>query len=215
LLNIVVPGQSKRDAIAAYIGGRGIKFIGNALRPLFYLHYWLFPNQRFTLKSSVDKQGGQANTYAIADSEAIPKIVWQTNYTNKVTLPIKAGWLCNRLLSQGYDYKFYTTEMRRDFVEEHFPREISQLYNRLTIGAAQADLWRLLVLYRHGGIYIDIDAHLVWPLDRIIPAGTSALFFAIQRRGSHKLLHCKRTKKSNHPVDHQRSFRSHQAQQKQ
>ena len=66
--------------------------------------------------------------------------------------------------------------MRKDFVEHHFPGETSRLYNRLTIGAAQADLWRLLVLYKYGGVYMDIDAHLVWPLNRIIPAGSSALF---------------------------------------
>ena len=175
LLNIV-PGQSKRDAIAAYLGGRGIKFLANGLRPIFYLHYWLFPNQRFLLRSSVNKPIGSASNNSKPHSKAIPKIVWQTNYTNKVTLPIKASWLCNRLLSPGYDYKFHTTEMRKDFVEHHFPGETSRLYNRLTIGAAQADLWRLLVLYKYGGIYMDIDAHLVWPLNRIIPAESSALF---------------------------------------
>ena len=105
LLNIV-PGQSKHDAIAAYLGGRGIKFLANGLRPIFYLHYWLFPNQRFLLRSSVNKPIDSASSNAKALSKAIPKIVWQTNYTNKVTLPIKASWLCNRLLSSGYDYKF-------------------------------------------------------------------------------------------------------------
>ena len=183
LLNIV-PGQSKRDAIAAYLGGRGIKFLANGLRPIFYLHYWLFPNQRFLLRSSVNKPIGSASSKAKAHSKAIPKIVWQTNYTNKVTLPIKASWLCNRLLSPGYDYKFHTTEMRKDFVEHHFPGEASRLYNRLTIGAAQADLWRLLVLYKYGGVYMDIDAHLVWPLNRVIPAGSSALFLRYKDGGA-------------------------------
>ena len=187
LLNIV-PGQSKHDAIAAYLGGRGIKFLANGLRPIFYLHYWLFPNQRFLLRSSVNKPIGSASSKAKAraksHSKAIPKVVWQTNYTNRVTLPIKASWLCNRLLSPGYDHKFHTTEMRKDFVEHHFPGETSHLYNRLTIGAAQADLWRLLVLYKYGGIYMDIDAHLVWPLNRIIPATSSALFLRYKDGGA-------------------------------
>ena len=183
LLNIV-PGQSKRDAIAAYLGGRVIKFLANGLRPIFYLHYWLFPNQRFLLRSSVNKPIGSASSKAKPHSKAISKIVWQTNYTNKVTLPIKASWLCNRLLSPDYDYKFHTTEMRKDFVEHHFPGETSRLYDRLTIGAAQADLWRLLVLYKYGGVYMDIDAHLVWPLNRIIPAGSNALFLRYKDGGA-------------------------------
>ena len=77
MLNIV-PGQSKHDAIAAYLGGRGIKFLANGLRPIFYLHYWLFPNQRFLLRSSVNKPIGSASSKAKAHSKAIPKIVCQT-----------------------------------------------------------------------------------------------------------------------------------------
>ncbi|WP_354037796.1 glycosyltransferase [Bradyrhizobium sp. S3.2.6] len=35
---------------------------------------------------------------------------------------------------------------------------IYQCYSRLQIGAARADLWRVLVLLHEGGIYVDIDA---------------------------------------------------------
>jgi len=169
-------GQSKRDAILAYLGGRGIKFLANGLRPIFYFHYWLLPSQRFQLRSSPKKTINKASSRLNVHQKAIPKIVWQTNYTDKVTLPIKACWLCNQLLSRGYDYRFHTTEMRKDFVEQYFPGETSQLYNRLTIGAAQADLWRLLALYKHGGVYMDIDAHLTWPLSRIITTDLKELF---------------------------------------
>jgi len=33
-----------------------------------------------------------------------------------------------------------------------------------------------MVLYKHGGVYMDIDSHLVWPLDRFIEAGTLEMF---------------------------------------
>ena len=33
-----------------------------------------------------------------------------------------------------------------------------------------------MVLYKHGGVYMDIDSHFVWPLDRFIEAGTSEIF---------------------------------------
>lgn len=38
----------------------------------------------------------------------------------------------------------------------------------LTDGAAQADLWRCLVLYNEGGVYMDIDATLVENLMDVI-----------------------------------------------
>jgi mannosyltransferase OCH1-like enzyme len=33
-----------------------------------------------------------------------------------------------------------------------------------------------MVLYKHGGVYMDIDSHFVWPLDRFIEAGTFEIF---------------------------------------
>lgn len=167
--------QSKSDRIPAYLTGGTIKLFANILRLAFYCHYKLYPNQRFQIESTKELRSIRHQVYCYP-KKRIPRIIWQTNYTDKVSLAIKAGWLCNRLLSPGYDYKFHTTEMCKDFVEHHFPGETSRLYSRLTIGAAQADLWRLLVLYKHGGVYMDIDAHLIWPLDRLITPVTSDLF---------------------------------------
>lgn len=36
------------------------------------------------------------------------------------------------------------------------------------IGTAKAELWRLAVLYRYGGMYLDDDANLAVPLDQIV-----------------------------------------------
>lgn len=175
---IRLSSQSKREAALAYLSSRLIKLLANSLRPVFYLHYWLFPKQRFYLRSSNSKSTFRLNQPISAPSKSciIPKIIWQTNYTNKVALPIKVAWWCNRILSADHDYRLQTTSERLEFIEQHFPGRISNLYGRLTIGAAQADLWRLLILYKYGGVYMDIDAHLVWPLHRIIQADTPELF---------------------------------------
>lgn len=173
-----LPYPSRSDTSLAFLAGRAVKLVANCLRPAFYLHYWLFPRQRFRLSSSTKKEQERSAPRARTKifNTKIPKIIWQTNYTSRVTLPIKAAWLWNRLLSRDYEYQFHTTEMRAEFVEQHFPGEVSSLYNRLTIGASQADFWRLLVLYTYGGVYMDIDAHLVWPLNRIIQSQTPELF---------------------------------------
>jgi len=157
------------------------------MRPLFYLHYWLLPQQRFKLENSAaisTSPGGIANYNPRSAATLIPKIIWQTNYTNKVSLPIKAAWCWNRLLSRSYQYRFHSTEDRLAFVEQNFPGKPTELYNRLTIGAAQADLWRLMVLYTHGGVYMDIDSHFVWPLNRFIEAGTSEIFLRYKNKNA-------------------------------
>lgn len=72
------------------------------------------------------------------------------------------------------------TSQRRDFIQKNFPLEVFEVYEKLQIGAAQADFWRVLVLQRFGGVYMDIDAHLVWPLESILDLHSEELFLSIK-----------------------------------
>lgn len=72
------------------------------------------------------------------------------------------------------------TEDRADFIKFSFSPEIVESYSKLQIGAAQADLWRLLILQKYGGVYLDIDAHLVWPLNCIINPEYTELYLKIK-----------------------------------
>lgn len=106
----------------------------------------------------------------------IPHIVWQTNYTDQVTLPVYLNYLFNRLMAPSFEYRFMITEARASFIRDNYPEEIFENYSKLQIGAAQADFWRLLVLQKHGGVYLDIDAHVVWPLAWIVKPEYEELF---------------------------------------
>ena len=44
------------------------------------------------------------------------------------------------------------------FVYENFPGEISECFNKLNLMVGKVDLWRYLILFKNGGIYLDIDA---------------------------------------------------------
>jgi mannosyltransferase OCH1-like enzyme len=72
------------------------------------------------------------------------------------------------------------TEHRAEFIKSNYPQNIFESYSRIQIGAAQADLWRLLVLQKYGGVYLDIDAHLVWPLGYIINPEYTELYIKIK-----------------------------------
>jgi len=79
-----------------------------------------------------------------------------------------------------HEHRFMVTDEREAFVREHFPAEVLGAYQQLQIGAAQADLWRLLVLQKFGGVYMDIDAHLVWPLHWSVPPEATELYLRIK-----------------------------------
>ena len=108
-------------------------------------------------------------------------MLWQTNYTDRVTLAVYLNYLVNRLMAPTYEYRFVDTGERAEFISRHYP-EIFEAYSKLTIGAAQADLWRVLVLRQCGGVYLDIDAHLGWPLGFAIDKKTDELF-VLHREG--------------------------------
>lgn len=152
------------------ISNRLIKLTGNITKAFAYVFHFFFPNKRFTIPEY------SKPIISSKKSTLIPRIIWQTNYTNRVSLPMYLNYLFNRLMSLSYEYRYVSTEARLAYIESNMSEEISSAFKMLTDGAAQADLWRLLVLNREGGIYMDIDAHLVWPLSKIIKPEDKEIF---------------------------------------
>ena len=135
---------------------------GNIIKMLSYPFHALFPKKRFTIPTF-----SPAKRVSNKPSR-INKTIWQTNYSNKVTLPVYCNYLVNRLLSRDYDYRYVSTEERAEYIKANADTRTFEAYSKLTDGAAQADFWRIFTLYNEGGIYMDIDGHLVWNLSAII-----------------------------------------------
>jgi len=160
-----------------YLFGRIIKVMANIIKLLCYPFHYLFPKKRFTLPvhaKPLFKSHKHTN---------IPKTLWQTNFTNKVTLPVYINYLFNRLMACTYDYRFMITEDRAGFIKTNYSSEIFENYSKIQIGAAQADFWRLLVLHNKGGVYLDIDAHFIWPPGSIIKPDDNELYLTTKDGG--------------------------------
>lgn len=90
----------------------------------------------------------------------IPKIIHQT-WVNE-TIPTK--WLdaqrsCQELHSD-YEYKLWTNEKSREFIETEYPWFL-ETYDNYPYPIMRADSIRYFILSHYGGIYIDLDD--VWP----------------------------------------------------
>jgi hypothetical protein len=79
-------------------------------------------------------------------------------------------------MTSGWDYRFYTDDMCRTYIGLNYPKRFLESYDAIVPGAFKADLFRLLVLFKDGGIYSDIDVHLDANLDQFITQDL-ALFF--------------------------------------
>jgi mannosyltransferase OCH1-like enzyme len=156
--------------VVRYLAARVAKLIGNLVKVLCYPIHFVFPKARFSLPHR------SGPIFLRNSAHRIPKVIWQTNYTDRVTLAVYLNYLFNRCLSPSYAYRFMDPRERAEFIKACCSSEVAEAYSKLLIGAAQADLWRILVLQRFGGVYLDIDAHAVWPLGFIIKPDCAELY---------------------------------------
>jgi len=151
-----------------------IRLIANTSKALSYVFHLVLPKKRFSLPS-------HSPAWIKSKRESkVPKTIWQTNFTQNVTLPVYLNYLFNRLMAPDYDYRFMVTQDREIFIKENFSEDIHKAYSKLQIGASQADFWRILVLYKLGGVYMDIDAHLIRPLGVVINEHQHEIYLKIK-----------------------------------
>lgn len=114
---------------------------------------------------------------------AIPKQIFQTFKSNK--LPWLTRWHIRRMLKRNpeYSYHFYDDDKVERFFREELPVSYYRAYKSLTIGAAKADFFRYAILYKKGGIYLDIDCKVVKKFRSFVQEDDEAII-SIERNGS-------------------------------
>lgn len=115
---------------------------------------------------------------------SIPKIIHQTFKSSK--LPLLTRWYISgfRRKNPEYTYEFYDDARIDTFLKNEFGPEVFAAYKKINIGAAKADFFRYAVLYKKGGIYVDIDSGINSKLDDFIKPGDEAV---ITREGDQSL----------------------------
>ena len=106
---------------------------------------------------------------------AIPKIIHQT-FRSK-NLPFLTRWHISRIKGNNpeYEYKFYDDQDIIKFITAEYDQDVLNQYLRLQIGASKADFFRYLVLFKEGGVYLDIDSAIKGKLSNFILDSDSAI----------------------------------------
>lgn len=101
----------------------------------------------------------------------IPKLIHQT-FPNRNELPGEILDNIERIkaMNPGWEYRLYDDEDIVRFIKDNYDARILSCYLRINpaYGAARADLFRYLCIYKYGGVYIDIKSTLHKPLDSVI-----------------------------------------------
>ncbi len=92
---------------------------------------------------------------------AIPKTIFQT-YSSWDEIPLLARFhIWNMLrMNPEYEYHFYNDADIDAFILEEFGEAVFEQYSKLAIGAAKADFFRYAILFKKGGVYLDIDSKI-------------------------------------------------------
>jgi len=95
-------------------------------------------------------------TKELEDPTIVPLIIYQTWHSK--TLPPKMKECVSQLKKANpeFDHYLYDDADCRRFIAENFDLDVLEAYDRLIPGAYKADLWRYCILYKTGGIYLDI-----------------------------------------------------------
>lgn len=92
----------------------------------------------------------------------IPKNIYITHETYEDLYKFEKQIIKTSLNNPNYKIIFYNAEKRIIFIKKYYP-EFYFYYKHIDIryGAMKADIFRILILYHYGGIYIDIKSMLI------------------------------------------------------
>ncbi len=120
--------------------------------------------------SGLNKQSKANLLPAVVSSPNIPKIIHQTYFSKELPTAIEENidFICK--MNPGWEYRFYDDADIASFIAENYGEHILGYYQRINsnYGAARADLFRYLLMYKVGGVYLDIKSSLERKLDAVI-----------------------------------------------
>jgi mannosyltransferase OCH1-like enzyme len=86
----------------------------------------------------------------------IPSNIFQTWHSKNLPVSMFLAISQIKQTNPRFNYYLFNDEDCRIFIKNYFDENILNAYDKLIPGAYKADLWRYCVLYKMGGIYLDI-----------------------------------------------------------
>jgi hypothetical protein len=103
---------------------------------------------------------------------SIPRILHQTYPTKTLPEPLASNVVALRTRNPDWEYRLYDDADIEHFIAEEYGPAVLERYLLVSpsYGAARADLFRYLLIYRQGGLYLDIKSTADRPLTDVFGA---------------------------------------------
>lgn len=121
----------------------------------------------------------------VAFGDRVPRVIHQTYPTLDLPEDLAANVAQMQALNPGWQHELYDDAAIHRFIAAEYGEAVLATYDRLdpVYGAARADLFRYLLLYRHGGVYLDIKSAALEPLDRVLRDDDRYILSQWQQKG--------------------------------
>ncbi|MGV6818565.1 MAG: glycosyltransferase family 32 protein [Thiotrichales bacterium] len=137
----------------------------------FYFREWMYflrviPYNQFVLNA----RPANENIDKFPMGERIPKKIFQI-FSSSKDLPDELKENINFLknINPEYEYTLFNEEMVLDYISTNYP-QLMDYYLRISpvYGSARADFFRYLLMYKEGGVYLDVKSSCRRPLRDLI-----------------------------------------------
>jgi mannosyltransferase OCH1-like enzyme len=95
----------------------------------------------------------------------IPKVIYMCHKTLDKIKIYSENW---KRLNPEYEIKLYDDQMCIDFLLQEYSELHAEVFNFIPDGPIKADFWRLCIVNKYGGLYIDADIEPIIPLSEYI-----------------------------------------------
>uniref|UniRef100_A0A6C0B9X1 Glycosyltransferase n=1 Tax=viral metagenome TaxID=1070528 RepID=A0A6C0B9X1_9ZZZZ len=113
-------------------------------------------NNTFSQTINLEKRLQQKYPIKHVYNSIIPLKIFQTWHTKDLPPDMKKAVEFVKSSNPAFEHQLFDDNDCRKYIENNFPEIVVQAFDRLIPGAYKADLWRYCVLYKEGGIYMDI-----------------------------------------------------------
>jgi mannosyltransferase OCH1-like enzyme len=86
----------------------------------------------------------------------IPLKIFQTWHSKNLPENMNKAIELIKKMNPAFEHHLFDDNDCREFIKNNFPSLVLEAFDQLVPGAYKADLWRYCVLYKEGGIYMDI-----------------------------------------------------------
>jgi len=112
----------------------------------------------------------------------IPHIIhqiWYQGFSNlpHKYIPMQKTWLLNH---PNWDYYLWDQNSILDLIESSYNSNIKSLYEKLPKMIQKIDLAKYLILYKYGGVYVDMDMESIQPLDSLVNSSPYSDLFVVE-----------------------------------